>query len=60
MQVRNIMHRSGKQSKKSPNHLMISKMSGLTVFEKEGTHIEEQECSLFPRLLSNYYLIDTV
>lgn len=42
MQVRNIMHRSGKQSKKGPNHLMISKMSGLTVFEKEGTHIEEQ------------------
>jgi len=63
------MHRSGELSKRGLNHLMISKMSGPTVFEKEGTHLKEQGCSLFLRLSGNYkgspeyssyYLINTV
>ena len=54
MQLRNVMHRSGELSKEGPNHLTISKMSGLTIFEKKGTHIKEPGCSLFPRLSGNY------
>lgn len=46
MQVCNTMHRYWELSKRGSNYLMISKMSGLTVLEKEGTHIKDQGCSL--------------